>query len=53
MKTHKRKNNQLFKLVFADYTDVRIVYTLQGYRYLRILGYLYLRIGRHGGHYAN
>ena len=41
-----------FTELFEDYTDIRIVYTLQGYRYVRILGYLYLRIGKHGGYYA-
>ena len=52
MKTHKQKNNQLFKIVFADYSDGRFFDTLQGYRYVRIVWYLYLRIHRVGGHYS-
>jgi len=52
MKTHTEKNNSLFKFIFADKSDSRVVFTLQSYKYVRIFWYLYVRVGRYG-HYSD
>lgn len=51
MKTHTQKNNPLFKFIILDKSD-NIVFTLQGYKYIRIIWCLYFRLGRYG-HYSN